>query len=98
MPMMPREIIKVCQFPEVMANTVPMMTTTAASMIVRRRPIRSDSRLATAAPSIAPTERLAVMTPFSSADRCQCLTITTRMPAMTPRSYPNRMPPIAPKK
>ena len=86
MPSTPRAMTMAVTSPETMQPIVPAMTTPAATMIVYRRPIRSESRPASAAPNIAPTERLAVMAPLVKGVRCQSLASSTRIPAITPRS------------
>ncbi len=64
MPITPRAMVSSGRFCASVQATVPAMATSAAAMIARRRPSRSPSREAAAAPIIAPTERLAVTTPF----------------------------------
>jgi hypothetical protein len=85
-PMTPRVAIIVGQPPASAQPTDPAITTTAAAMIVVRRPIRRPSHRAPSAPIIAPADRLAVITPFCSAVRCHCLVMMTSTPAITPRS------------
>jgi len=85
----PRTVRKATSVPKFGASaqaTVATMTTPPATMMVRRRPTRPVSRAARPAPTIAPTERLAVRTPFPKPSRFQALEITTRMPLMMPRS------------
>ena len=85
-PITPRETTMLGTPTASMQATVPMMTMAAAAMIVYRRPSRSARRPASAAPSIAPTDRLAVIAPLVKGVRCQSLLSRTRMPAMIPRS------------
>lgn len=86
MPITSREMISNANVGEKVAASVPMMTTTAAAMIVRRRPSLSLSREEKLAPTIAPIEMLAVMTPLSQPDRPQSFPMNGNTPEMTPRS------------
>ncbi len=86
MPRMPRKTTSESKSGARQQATVPMTTMTPATMMLRRRPIRLLSRAARPAPIMAPTERLAVTTPFSNPVRAQTLLMITSTPAMTPRS------------
>ena len=83
-PMTSREIVSIVKVGENVAANVPMITITAAVMMVRLRP-HALTR-GGPAPKIAPTERLAVTMPFWKPDRCHIFVMKTRTPEMTPRS------------
>src|SRR6266567_7316435 len=85
-PMISREIVSMARLGEKEASSVPMITTTAATMMLFLRPSWLFIFDATAAPIMAPTERLAVTMPLSNDERCQTLVMKTRTPEITPRS------------
>ena len=81
-----REITSSANVGEKLAASVPTMTTAAATMMVRRRPRASLMRLENSAPTMAPTERLAVITPLSHAVSDHAFPMNGSTPEITPRS------------
>ena len=68
------------------ASSAPTVNTTAAMMIKRRRPSRSDSRPAKAAPIIAPSSRPATIAPCRNGVSLKSLGMKSSAPEMTPVS------------
>ena len=85
-PMISRESTSSVNVGENAAARVPTMTIAAATWIVRRRPRASLVRLENSAPTMAPTDRLAVITPLSQLVSAQSFPMNGSTPEITPRS------------
>ena len=68
------------------ASRAPTVNVTAATMISRRRPSRSDSGPATAAPTIAPSSSTATIAPCMNGESPKSDVMKRMAPEMTPVS------------
>ncbi len=68
------------------ARSDPAVNTTAAMMMSRRRPRRSDSRPARAAPIMAPSSRPATIAPCRNGPSLKVFGMNRSAPEMTPVS------------
>lgn len=83
---MMRAMMNTADDPAAPAATALTMNSTADSIIVLRRPIRSDSRPAPNAPIDDPTRIAPTFTPMPSRPRSNAASIPFCVPLMTPES------------
>ena len=70
------------------------MKNNAATIIMVRRPNRSESRPASAAPAAQPSSMEATLNPVPTLSELNAVRSPSTVPLMTPLSKPNRNPPI----